>query len=410
MDETRETCSHKGCTNLARRRGLCDSHAKPQKPTCSHGGCTNVLHSRGLCKGCIARGVEPAPDRRLRENRDSAPELLPVEQVARDREKLQASGALTSLRTKYREALSIIERQEGELRAMNVLSANVEVFPIQPQFGQGVSEATPVLVASDWHVEETVGAEVGGLNRYNLDIAAHRASEFFERAVRLTRLINKDVKIDTVVLALLGDFITGNIHGEENAEKNELSPNHAIVFAQNQIISGIEYLLNNTKFKFVIPCHSGNHARTTHTTRFGNENGHSLEYLMYLHLAAYFRSEPRITFIIPEGYHSYVDVYDTTLRFHHGHAVKYGGGIGGLFIPTYKAISQWQKGRNADLDVFGHFHQMKDGGNFLCNGSLIGYNAYALAIKSDYEPPRQTMFILDKRRGRTFTMPILFSR
>ena len=123
----------------------------------------------------------------------------------------------------------------------------------------------------------------------------------------------------------------------------------------------------------------------------------------------YYRDEPRIKWIIPEGIHSYLDIYDTTIRFHHGHAVKYGGGVGGIYIPVNKAIAQWNKGRRADLDVFGHFHQLRDGGNFLCNGSLVGYNAFALSIKADYEPPKQALFLIDKKRGRTCTWPILFT-
>jgi len=43
------------------------------------------------------------------------------------------------------------------------------------------------------------------------------------------------------------------------------------------------------------------------------------------------------------------------------------------------------KARHADLDVFGHFHQLKNLGNWVCNGSIIGYNAFALRIKADYE-------------------------
>jgi hypothetical protein len=174
------------------------------------------------------------------------------------------------------------------------------------------------------------------------------------------------------------------------------------------IASGIQFILDNSTYSLVIPCHSGNHARTTAKTRFAAENGHSLEYLMYCHLAAYFRHEPRVTFIIPEGYHSYVRVYDQVIRFHHGHALRYAGGVGGIYIPVNKAIAQWQKAIPATLDVFGHFHQLRDGGNFLCNGSLIGYNAFALSIKADYEPPKQLLFMIDSKRGRTCTWPILF--
>jgi hypothetical protein len=128
---------------------------------------------------------------------------------------------------------------------------------------------------------------------------------------------------------------------------------------------------------------------------------------MYHHLAAYFRNEPRVTFIIPDGPHSYLTVYNDTIRFQHGHMVKYGGGVGGIYIPVHKAIAQWNQAKAATLDVFGHFHQSRDGGNFICNGSLIGYNSFALSIKASYERPKQTLFLLDSKYGRTFTCPIL---
>ncbi len=327
--------------------------------------------------------------------------------VQTDRDKQRYAAEIASLKLRYNESLKTIAQQEGELRTVAALHDGIDNFCITATPGSGKAEATPVLVASDWHVEENVGAEVGGLNRYNLDIAKERATRFFTAGLRLVKLLNQDVTIHTVVLALLGDFISNDIHEGEQVELNEQQPMHALVTAQNFIISGLEFLLANSPYTFVLPCHSGNHARTTRKTRFSAENGHSVEYLMYLHLAAYFKNEPRIEFIIPEGMHSYLNIYDWTIRFHHGHAVKYGGGVGGIFIPTYKAISQWNKARHADLDVFGHFHQMKDGGNFLCNGSLIGYNGFALSIKADFEKPRQLLFMMDSKRGRTCTWPII---
>lgn len=326
--------------------------------------------------------------------------------VTSDRELSSLRTRLATMDKKYREALATIDQLEKDLKTSNVLS-NIDTYVIKPHKGSGTSEATPVIVASDWHIEERVdAATVSGLNAYTLTIAQDRATRFFQSALRLIDLLHQDVQIETVVLALLGDFITNNIH-EELTDVTRLLPMDAIATAQNYLISGIEFLLKESPYSLVIPCHSGNHARTTKTTRFSVENGHSIEYLMYLHLAAYFRKEPRVKFIIPEGYHSYLQVYDQTIRFHHGHAIKYSGGVGGIFIPAFKAVAQWNKGRRADLDVFGHFHQMKDGGNFLSNGSLIGYNGFALAIKADYEHPRQTLFLMDKKRGRTCTWPIL---
>lgn len=313
------------------------------------------------------------------------------------------------LQARYKVLQAQFEQRGRELEAVERLSTGVETYEIKPGHSSGTSEATVVVLASDWHLEETVGPELGILkNRFNPKIATQRVEKFFQKTHRLTNLLAQDIKIDTMVLALLGDFITNaELHDGDNAESTSAAPTHAIVDAQNKIASGIEFLLNHSKRKLVIPCHSGNHARTTRKTRFSTENGHSLEYLMYKHLAGYFRSESRVQFIIPDGPHSYINIYDQTVRLQHGHMIKFGGGVGGLFIPAFKAFSQYNKAQHADLDVMGHFHQSKDGGSFLCNGSLIGYNSFALSIRADYETPRQTMFMMDKKRGRTCTWPIL---
>jgi hypothetical protein len=49
---------------------------------------------------------------------------------------------------------------------MGVLSQGVDTFRIEPKRSTKTSEATVIAVASDWHVEENVGKEVGGLNTY----------------------------------------------------------------------------------------------------------------------------------------------------------------------------------------------------------------------------------------------------
>lgn len=371
-------------------------------------GCPTLVYrdnKTGLCAPCLkAKRAVVAP---------TPVEVTPQEAVTQDRENRKLRDEVSRLKVRYNETLKTLDAMERDRAAMTVMSAGHAPVEIVPSEGQTGNEGTVVVVLSDWHCEEVVKSEtVSGLNEYNLDTCTRRATKTFQAAHNLIHLLEERIHIPHIVLALLGDFITGNIHGEENAETNALQPMYAITFAMNLLVGGMQFLLDNTTADFTIPCHSGNHARTTLKTRFGAENGHSLEYLLYLMLAEHFRHEPRITFMIAEGMHSYVDVYPghpgaTKIRFHHGHAVKYGGGVGGIYIPVNKAIAQWSKARHADLDVFGHFHQMRDGGNFLCNGSLIGYNTFALSIKADYEKPRQLLFLIDRKRGRTCTWPIL---
>jgi hypothetical protein len=278
--------------------------------------------------------------------------------------------------------------------------------PIRKKKPKGDTEATIVFALSDWHFEENVDPEtVNGLNEYNIEIAEYRTEKLFQSALRLTEIIAKDVNVTTILMPLLGDFITNDIH-DEFRDTNNLLPMEAMMAVQDRLAGGINFFLKHTKYDFEFPCHSGNHGRTTKVPFIGSEYGHSLEYFMYRNLEKLFRKEKRVKFDVVKGYHSYKQVYDMTLRFHHGHAIRYHGGVGGIFIPAYKAIAQWNKAKHADLDVFAHFHQMKDGGNFISNGSVIGYNPFAIKIKADYEPPRQAFFVIDSKRGKTFVCPV----
>jgi hypothetical protein len=328
--------------------------------------------------------------------------------VEDDQVKREASDAKSLLKTKYDQALQKLAKLEFDYAQAKLLENTVETFTIKPHHGADTSEGTVVVAAGDWHSEEVVEpASVSGLNRHNSDIAQDRAIQFFRNSLRLTQIFQQDIKIDTMLMAWLGDFFTGFIH-DEFKDINDQLPIDAVLFAQSLLASGVEYLLKNSKLKIKIVCKIGNHSRTTKVVHWASEAGHSLEYFMYRNLAQYFKDEDRVEFVIDRAYHTFVTVYDKVLRIHHGHALQYQGGVGGLFIPAYKKIAQWDKARRADLDLFGHFHQSKDGGKFICNGSQIGYNAFAVKIGADFEPPSQTLFLLDKKRGRTFCCPIKY--
>jgi len=331
----------------------------------------------------------------------------PKEELSKDREEFTYKQGDLSLKSKYKEALKTIERLNTEKDSIASIKDTVKTYTIRTPKSSDDSEATAVWLASDWHTDEYVdGGTVNGLNHYTAEVAQDRVNKFFTSGLKLTNILAQDVKIETIVLALLGDFYTGHIH-TDFMELTDTEPIHAVIRVQNMIASGIEYILKNSKYNLVIPCHSGNHARTTEQTRFATENGHSLEFYMYNFLADHFKHEKRVTFLISTGQMSYIDIYHLKVRFMHGHTIRYGGGVGGIYIPVNKAIAQWDKACRADLTCFGHFHQQRDGGNFLCNGSLIGYSSFALSIKADYEKPKQTLFLLDSKRGKTCVWPII---
>lgn len=316
--------------------------------------------------------------------------------------------------TRYRELASrykalLVQNQTLEQRVEQAMQIrkSVKTHQIKATKKTGSACATAFLVASDWHIEETVETEsVSGLNEFSIPVAKKRGEAFFRNALTLINICKRDVKLDDIVLVLGGDFISNEIH-DELMEVNSLRPVDAVLMVQNWLATGIEFLLANTNCHLTIPCTSGNHARITKKIRHATEQGNSLEHLMYHSLALYFKGNPRVKFIIQKSYHTFLQVYDLTVRIHHGHNVRYQGGVGGLSIPLNKAISQWNKSRWADIDLLGHWHQFRDFGNAIVNGSLIGFSPYAVAIKADFEPPRQAFFLLDSKRGKTITAPIL---
>ena len=310
--------------------------------------------------------------------------------VEHEAERKKLLGIIDELTQQREVALGITSRKHPE----------ATVIKLNKEFD---SEATAVAVASDWHVEETVDKRtVNGLNEYNLDIAERRIQKFFENVVKLTKVQRHGVKIDRLMLILGGDLMTGYIH-EELMEGNALSPTQTVLWLQDQITSGIK-LLEKEFDEIVIPCVWGNHSRTTKKPRHATGAANSYEWMLYRTLEKYLGSKAE--WHVSDGYHLLMDLYGKTLRIHHGDGLKYQGGIGGLTIPVEKAIASWNKGITADLDIFGHWHQSQQNPKWVCNGSLIGYNAYSVAIKAAFEPPSQTYFLFDKRHGRTGTFPI----
>src|SRR5271163_553647 len=360
----------------------------------------------------LSKAIEKTPTAAVKGK--PAPVQLSAEHVMQvDLEKVKTKREGTQ--KKYGEALNRIKQLESEQAILlGLKEANPQVLEIEPKEHSGTGEAVAVVVMSDWHIEEPVTKdEVGGVNEFSVEIAKARVERAFRGALRLIQIHSRDNVIKEVVVALLGDFITNRIH-EDLAESNELQPTDAMYTAQGWIEGGLKFLLENLPkdVKLTVVCHGGNHGRMTKEQRQKTDPGTSIERFMYFNIRDRFRSEKRMTFQIANGYHTFLRLFDKdkpyVIRFHHGHAIKSGGGVGGIYPPVHKAIDNWNKSvRDVNLDVFGHFHQFVDAQNFIVNGSLIGYNSFAVYIKAPYEAPKQAFFLVSKKyRSKTMVSPI----
>lgn len=353
-----------------------------------------IMSKKGSLKGATQMELS---DNQVRE-------VIIAEQKAK-----QASEKSTFADRKYKMLLAEYERVVSENEALTqVATGDVRKLHIKPRLTKKEGEAVPVIVWSDWHSEEKIESRTtGGKNKYTLAIADARATRVAQSTLKLMADDAKQVTINEVAVFLLGDFITGNIH-DENVEMAQLLPVEACLFAQGLIESNIDFLLANTTYDYNFYCKVGNHSRITKKVHVSTELGNSLELAMYVSMMKRYKDCPRVKFHIEPSYFSIVDIVGTRVRFHHGHAVSYGGGIGGLHIPLRKKIKSWNETSRADFDIMGHYHGFLENSTlkYMVNGSLIGYSPYAERLGAVLETPIQGYCLIHKKYGVTRLTPV----
>ncbi len=340
-----------------------------------------------------------------------AADVASAEQLAADAELARLRSEVASYRNRYKAALAQIDKERERADALVSLKGIAPTQSKPPkQTKQTKHDATMVVLLSDIHCEETVRPEtVNGLNSFDLDVCQARLEELQERFFTMLAHERELTRIERVVLWLGGDLISGMIH-PELAEENALHPLAAIRWIGERLRGFLDAVAGNAK-EIVVATSCGNHGRTTEKLRT-NEADTSYEHHLYLTMRAA-ETRKNVEWLVGEGHLNYVNLNGFKIRFCHGHAVRYQGGIGGIHVPLNKAIAAWDATERADLTCLGHWHQFSWGraGRYVSNGSVIGHSAYAVRIKATYEPPCQAAIVIDHgRREVTKAYPLFCDR
>jgi hypothetical protein len=361
--------------------------------------------SKAAAARALGMPVTTLKDRIASENRNKADDEIKAirsleSQLASakaklDMEKQKRCQAESELKQSAETLDSILQSQDGvHLKKVKSLS-------------KSKGQASAILCVNDWHVEGRVDpSTVGGVNEFNLEIAESRIGRLWQKAIYMLEFARGISDIRDMVIWLGGDLINGTIH-EELSEANFLGPTEAILYVQEHVASGIDFLLNESELEHIhVVTSFGNHGRTTKKKHISTGYWHSWEWLAYNNLSRFFASNPKVSFQVEKGYHSWVDIKGYPVRFHHGDSVKYSGGVGGVTIPLRRMVAQWNKVRPAKLEVVAHFHQYLDAWDIVLCGGLVGYDAYAVSIGAEYQPPTQTFIVVDKNHGKVMSLPI----
>ncbi len=100
---------------------------------------------------------------------------------------------------------------------------NLDSYIIKPNRSLK-KECTAITQLGDVHGDEIVSPNItNGLNEYNPDICKQRVERYFIRLIYMIRTLRRSgVRINNLVLHLVGDFISGWIH-EELTQTNSSS-------------------------------------------------------------------------------------------------------------------------------------------------------------------------------------------
>lgn len=329
----------------------------------------------------------------------------------------ESAESLAGLRLIAREQAKAREARKlliaSEFRAQELSDAiacyeslrSSDIKPIKIKKGRakkGKSPHTFLALASDWHSCEIVGsAETGGRNKHNEDIGRARAEKYFTDLSRLVKECQARFEIRDLLLWLGGDFMVGEMHGVESARSCELAPLEEISAIKEILIGGIDFLLSELDVsKIRVPCSPGNHGRSTLEYRYRKSMAYSYEAYLYRDLAIHYANEPRLDFDTSDEPYKVVDVGGFRIGFHHGHEIKYGGGVGGLSVPFRRSFYRLQSTYDMDAMCIGHFHQYGYySGVGFTNGSLVGWNSYAAGKGLAFEPPAQVAALISHERG-----------
>jgi hypothetical protein len=297
----------------------------------------------------------------------------------------------------------------------NEIFGLAEHSPAPPKWltGKGVKAGArggPMVMLSDLHYGEVVNPdEVGGVNKFNMQIAAERIKRFTNTTIDLcfNHMGRANVAYPGIVMCLGGDLIGGDIH-EELLATNDRTPHQSVNDLTDLLAGSIEQFASKFGRVFV-PSVVGNHGRSTHKPRMKGRVFTNYDWVIACNLERAFRHDKRIQFYTSNEADAHFTVFGHRFMLTHGDSLgtKGGDGIIGALGPIMRGTLKTgrnaaQIGRDFDTLVIGHWHQYITLPGLICNNSLKGYDEYAmLQLRAPYSRPSQALWFVHPEHGVT---------
>lgn len=343
-----------------------------------------------------------ARKKKLKQLLAAAEEVDQAQQISRfnHRHKRRVSDLQAEVKD-LNDHIDVLEDRIDTLEALKVKPQ--KLAPLRPvPRRSGKLPACHVALASDWHTCEHVSAKhTAGKNRHDQSIGEERAWRWADGMIKMAKNDMRTCDIKTVVIWLGGDFLVNDSLHYKSERSCDLSPADEARFIRNLLASILTHIRSSLDVdRIVIPTSWGNHDRSTPKMLAGLASDYSHIQPVYRDLQDWFSKEKSMEFRISESEWCELNAHGYPLLFHHGHSIRYGGGVGGLAVPLLRHVGRLRSDYSFRTLSVGHFHQrgIYQGGAAFSNGSLVGANGYSIALGLPSEPPSQVSFLIDLTR------------
>ena len=277
---------------------------------------------------------------------------------------------------------------------------------------RGDSAQTVVAPLCDTHIGEYIDyQQMAGLNSYNFDIFNKRLSGWATQVLNLVQLRREAVPINDLVIPMLGDMISGDIH-EELSNSNLANCMEQMIRGANLLAQALMSLAPHFE-TIKVPCVVGNHGRMTRKPPM-KDKYMDWDFLLYQWIAAFCKDQPNITFDIRKSFMNTFQVYNRNVLIMHGDSASGAGSLTTItrVLTSLRSVLQYRKGLEVeageahseivdpnilpasfDSVMMGHFHRTDEldigTGHALICGCMKGGDEFALQRLAVITKPQQ---------------------
>ena len=286
-------------------------------------------------------------------------------------------------------------------------------YPTRKPGSKKRGKASQVMVAplTDTHVGDNVKKEqTVGLNEYDIELFSRRMWGWSNQVLTLAEYRRNICDVDELVVPMLGDMISGDIH-EELARTNIDNCMMQMMYGAKIISQALMFLAPHFE-EIKVPCVVGNHGRMTRKIP-SKDRYMDWDYMLYQWVAVFVSEQPNIVFEIPK---STSNIANRNVLMMHGDSIGGGGATATILrtVTALRSVLQYKTQLIADDEfnisssfddvLLGHFHRVDEidigtGSLHIC-GTMKGGDEFTISRLNVITKPKQIVLYFHPEYGQ----------